>query len=109
MVRARVTSKGQVTVPVEVRRALGVEPGDDLEFEVREDRAVFKVMRRTPLTALQGALPVSRPIGARDAERTEAGRVMGERLDRATRGRPRGAGSGAGEGGSAGDHIADAG
>ncbi len=32
--RARVTSKGQVTIPVEVRRALGVQEGDTLVFEV---------------------------------------------------------------------------
>jgi AbrB family looped-hinge helix DNA binding protein len=30
---AKITSKGQVTVPVEVRRALGVQAGDKLLFE----------------------------------------------------------------------------
>lgn len=30
---AKITSKGQVTVPREVRRALGVRPGDKLVFE----------------------------------------------------------------------------
>ncbi len=30
---ARITSKGQITVPHEIRRALGVGPGDRLEFE----------------------------------------------------------------------------
>lgn len=28
----RVTSKGQVTIPVDVRRALGIEPGTDVKF-----------------------------------------------------------------------------
>lgn len=32
-VRAKVTSKGQVTVPVEIRRSLGIKPGDHLRFE----------------------------------------------------------------------------
>ena len=31
--RARITSKGQVTVPREIRRALGVGTGDSLLFE----------------------------------------------------------------------------
>lgn len=31
--QARVTSKGQITVPHEIRRALGVRPGDKLLFE----------------------------------------------------------------------------
>jgi len=30
---ARITSKGQITVPHEIRRALGVQPGDKLLFE----------------------------------------------------------------------------
>ena len=30
---ARMTSKGQITVPHEIRRALGVRPGDKLMFE----------------------------------------------------------------------------
>jgi len=30
---ARITSKGQITVPIEVRRVLGVKSGDRLVFE----------------------------------------------------------------------------
>ena len=32
---AKVTSKGQVTIPIEVRKALDIEPGDRLTFIVR--------------------------------------------------------------------------
>jgi len=39
--QARITSKGQVTVPHEIRRALGVRPGDKLFFE--KDGAEFRV------------------------------------------------------------------
>jgi AbrB family looped-hinge helix DNA binding protein len=35
----RVTSKGQVTIPLEVRRALGIRPGSDVEFRVDETGA----------------------------------------------------------------------
>ena len=31
--QARITSKGQITVPHEIRRAMGVKPGDRLVFE----------------------------------------------------------------------------
>jgi AbrB family looped-hinge helix DNA binding protein len=31
--QARITSKGQITVPHEIRRAMGVSPGDKLLFE----------------------------------------------------------------------------
>lgn len=30
----RVTSKGQVTIPLAVRRRLGIEPGSEVEFEL---------------------------------------------------------------------------
>lgn len=30
----RVTSKGQVTIPLEVRRALGIQAGSDVAFEL---------------------------------------------------------------------------
>ena len=33
---AKVTSKGQVTIPVQVRKSLGVTPGDKLRFEPQE-------------------------------------------------------------------------
>jgi AbrB family looped-hinge helix DNA binding protein len=34
---AKVTSKGQVTVPVEIRRFLGIKPGEHLRFEPQKD------------------------------------------------------------------------
>lgn len=44
-VAAKVTSKGQVTVPKVVRDALGIEEGDEVVFRVEGYRAV---MARTP-------------------------------------------------------------
>lgn len=35
----RVTSKGQVTIPLEVRRALGIEAGSEVRFELDRDGA----------------------------------------------------------------------
>lgn len=35
----RVTQKGQVTIPLPVRRALGIGPGSDVEFELDEHGA----------------------------------------------------------------------
>lgn len=40
----RVTSKGQVTIPKDVRRRLGIGPGSEVDF-VLEDEAV-RVVRR---------------------------------------------------------------
>jgi len=34
--RAKVTSKGQITVPVAIRKSLGVKPGDTIRFQQQE-------------------------------------------------------------------------
>lgn len=46
--KARITSKGQLTIPKEVRRALGVREGDSLLFEVNDDgdEVTVRVARR---------------------------------------------------------------
>jgi len=48
MPRAKVTSKGQVTIPIEVRDALGVKQGDMLAFETKAD---YVLVRRVPTAA----------------------------------------------------------
>jgi antitoxin PrlF len=39
--RAKITSKGQVTIPKSVREALDLREGDDLLFRVERSRAVI--------------------------------------------------------------------
>ena len=37
----RITSKGQITIPQQVRRELGLQPGDDVEIVVRDGVATI--------------------------------------------------------------------
>jgi antitoxin PrlF len=67
---AKITSKGQTTVPREIREALGVGPGDFISWEVAED-GVVRVRAARPLDleylrALEGTL--SEWAGAADEE-----------------------------------------
>ena len=43
--RARITSKGQVTVPRDIRRILGVESGDSLVFQADADGVRVRPLR----------------------------------------------------------------
>lgn len=40
MPTATVTSKGQITIPKEVRKSLGIEAGNRISFQLREDGVV---------------------------------------------------------------------
>jgi antitoxin PrlF len=54
MTTATLTSKGQITIPVEVREALGVDTGDRVEFvEVAPGRYEFMAATRS-VRALKG-------------------------------------------------------
>ena len=55
-VAARVTSKGQITIPKAVREALGLSAGDEVVFRVNGDTAV--VARTAELLELAGAVSV---------------------------------------------------
>jgi AbrB family looped-hinge helix DNA binding protein len=52
MAAATITSKGQVTIPVEVREKLGLRAGDRIEFLLQKD-GTFKVI---PTSARTGAV-----------------------------------------------------
>jgi AbrB family looped-hinge helix DNA binding protein len=60
----RVTQKGQVTIPLEVRRALGIRPGSDVEFELDERGARLRVDRE------RVGREIGRMRGAGDGEMT---------------------------------------
>ena len=57
MIIAKVTSKGQVTIPKEIREKLGVHPGEDVGFEERDNLLVIsKVVTRSPFDKWVGKL-----------------------------------------------------
>jgi antitoxin PrlF len=49
---ARITSKGQVTVPIEIRRELGVHEGDALTFRCRDGVVTVTSARKPTLVEL---------------------------------------------------------
>lgn len=59
-VRARVTKKGQVTIPIEVRRLLGITAPGDVAFVV-DDHGVRLRQRRSAVDETAGAVPYDGP------------------------------------------------
>lgn len=77
-VAAKVTSKGQITVPKAVRDALGIHEGDEVIFRVEGNRAV---LARTP-DFLDLAGTISVPASKRNVAWDDI--VRRTRADRAT-------------------------
>jgi len=56
MPSAKLTSKGQITIPKEVRKALGVHTGDRLAFRIQDNGAVLVEAEKVSLKSLRGAV-----------------------------------------------------
>ncbi len=54
MAAATVTGKGQITIPIEVRQALGIDAGDRVEFVEVEPGRFELVPATRSVTALKG-------------------------------------------------------
>lgn len=64
--QAKITSKGQVTIPADVRDALGLREGDTISFEVDDqDQARLRAVRvGSPFARYAGALREDRGLDA---------------------------------------------
>ena len=70
MPTSTVTSKGQITIPIEIRRRLGLRSGDRLEFLFGSDGEVIVRPKRVRLESLFGILqkPGQRPLTVREMD-----------------------------------------
>ena len=80
MPTATMTTKGQVTIPKEVREHLGVETGDRLSFVVQEDGTVVVKPITRHVRELAGLLqrPGQRPVSVNEMDEGIARRMQGK-------------------------------
>ena len=84
-IQATITGKNQITIPAAIARALGIEPGMKLEFELTGERAVAMrpvESRAEKVRRLEGMLrpylpPGADPIGDLIREREQDDEEMG--------------------------------
>ena len=80
-IAAKLTSKGQITVPKAVRDTLALKPGDRVLFRVEDNRAI--IARTTDFLDLAGSVAV--PPGKRGASwedvRSQVRRTRSGRAD----------------------------
>ena len=70
MSTSTLTSKGQTTIPKDVRDRLNLQPGDRLEFVIDEDGRVVLLPASIDASALTGILKApARPVSVEDMNR----------------------------------------
>ena len=79
MSKSTITSKGQVTLPIEVRTQLGLKQGDQLEFEVKGEQLSVVITRRRSASELRGVLAGGPRYISREAEREAAAEGLAEK------------------------------
>ncbi len=64
-----ISSKGQITLPVEIRTRLGVKSGDQVEFHVEDGKTVLRPVRAAgnPFERWAGAFPAFKTSEEHDA------------------------------------------
>lgn len=67
----RVTYKGQVTIPKQVREVLQIEDGDSVVFVVEEGRAILYPVKQKSLSEFRGVFKATRPYLGMKAIRDE--------------------------------------
>jgi len=88
MPTATVTSKGQITIPVKVRKALGLKPGTRIDFYQNEDGRYVLYPKTGSIMDLAGCLAKFIPPGTPPMTIEEMHQVLLDRaaeLDSATR------------------------
>ena len=56
MPAVKISSKGQVVIPVEIREKLGIKPGKMVNLSLDGEKVVITPLPEDPIKALRGAL-----------------------------------------------------
>ncbi len=70
MSTSTITSKGQTTIPKDIRERLNLQPGDRLEFVIDDDGRVLVLPASIDASELAGILkPPAQPVSVADMNR----------------------------------------
>jgi antitoxin PrlF len=82
MQKAKVTFKGQITIPKEIRDALNIEEGESVIFAIEGDHAIMKPFKKKSILDFYGSLPATRAYPGTEAIRKEIRKKLGKRLNK---------------------------
>lgn len=65
---SNISPKGQVTVPAEMRRALGLEPGGKVRFVLKGRHVLIEAYQEPPISSLFGLAKAKKGKGIADID-----------------------------------------
>ncbi len=80
MEKAKITLKGQITIPKKIRKALSISEGDSVIFSIEGDHAVVRPLKKRALEDFFGSLPATRPYAGIETIRKEVHEKIAKRL-----------------------------
>jgi AbrB family looped-hinge helix DNA binding protein len=72
----RITTKGQVTIPQEIREELGLLPNTEVTFDVVDGEARLRKAKKGSLTPSRGDVVVRRLLGVRPSNKLTTDEIM---------------------------------
>jgi len=83
VMRSTITSKGQTTIPNQIRKQMDLRPGDSLVYRIEGDQILVRPVKGTLLDAYASVKPKKRPEDftalRRKARKQRAARVQGKK------------------------------
>jgi len=80
MQKVKITFKGQVTIPKNIRNALAIKEGDSVIFSVEGDHAVVRPIKRKALEDFYGSFLATKPFPDVEAVRKEIHEKIAKRF-----------------------------
>jgi AbrB family looped-hinge helix DNA binding protein len=63
MIVGKISKKGQIVIPKEIRKQLNIHPEDVLMFHVQVDKIIIEKVKENPEETMIDILEKSKPIG----------------------------------------------
>jgi AbrB family looped-hinge helix DNA binding protein len=86
MQKAKITYKGQVTIPKNIRNALAIKEGDSVIFSVEGDHAVVRPIKKKALVDFYGSFLATKPFSGMEAVRKEVHEKISKRFEKGDEG-----------------------
>ncbi len=78
--KTTITGKGQIQLPIKIRKAIGANSGDELLFKLTDKGEIsVELIKKRSLSAFAGALPVKKPFPGIEEEEENTRQIVAEK------------------------------